>query len=100
MKEIQQFSLEMHEGPYEKWPLRTRLLDNGKETGIRIPGYNLLHQFALKDAYLLITDDDCPFEEGANFCLMSKSNKLLAYQILVAPYGSFNLESVECKLEL
>lgn len=95
MKEIQQFSLEKHEGPYEKWPSRTRLLENGKEIGIRIPGYNLLHQFELKESYLLITDDDCPFEEGTNFILISKAKKILAYQILFVPYGSVTLESVE-----
>ena len=77
------------------WPSRTRLFENGKEIGIRVPGYNLLHQFELKESYLLITDDDCPFEEGTNFILISKAKKILAYQILFVPYGSFNLESVE-----
>lgn len=95
MKVIEQFSLETHEGPYENWPSRTRLFENGKEIGIRIPGYNLLHQFELKEYYLLITDDDCPFEEGTNFILISKTKKLLAFQILFVPYGSVILENVE-----
>jgi hypothetical protein len=95
MKEIQQFSLEKHEGPYEKWPSRTRLFENEKEIGIRVPGYNLLHQFELKEYYLLITDDDCPFEEGTNFILISKAKKILAYQILFVRYGSVTLESVK-----
>jgi hypothetical protein len=95
MRSIARFSLEKHEGPYEKWPLRSKLFLDEKPTGIRVPGYSLIHQFEIPCGYLLVTDDDCPFEEGTNFILLSKSIRLLSWRILVVPYGSFNLDRVE-----
>ena len=89
------FSLERHEGPYEKWPSRSRLVINGKQSSIRIPGYTLLKQFAVPSGYLLVTDFDCPFEETTSFSLLDKNNRLLSYQMKFVPYGSFNLEAFE-----
>jgi hypothetical protein len=45
MNSISRLALEQHEGPYEKWPLRSRLFLDGKPTGLSLPGYDLLHQF-------------------------------------------------------
>src|SRR6266508_3806727 len=45
MKPIIRFALEKHDGPYETWPLRSRVSLDGKPTDISLPGYTLLHQF-------------------------------------------------------
>lgn len=95
MKAVDIFSLEKHSGPYEKWPLRSRVLVNGKPTFARIPGYTLLHQFEIDGGYLLITDCDCPFEETTSFILLSKSNRVLSFQMLFEPYGSFLLKRID-----
>src|SRR5206468_5883961 len=44
MKPITRFALEKHDGPYETWPLRSRVSLDGKPTDISLPGYTLLHQ--------------------------------------------------------
>lgn len=96
MEKVGIFSLERHEGPYEKWPLRTRLFVNGEPSNTTVPGYTLLHQFRTDYGYLLVTDCDCPFEETTNFVLIdSNSMKTLSYRQFFVPYGSFNLDSFE-----
>jgi hypothetical protein len=95
MQRIDRFSLESHAGPYEKWPLRTRLLIDGTPSATSIPGYSLLHQFSLLDGYLLITDDDCPFEEATHFILLDPALRLRSRRTLSVPYGSFLLQGFE-----
>ena len=70
MQKVSLFSLELHQGPYEKWPLRTRLFVDGNQSETKVPGYVLLHQFQTDFGYLLITDCDCPFEETTNFIFL------------------------------
>ena len=72
------FSLERHAGPYETWPLRTRLWVDGTPSPLRIPGYALLHQFATPNGHLLVTDCECPFEEATSFVLLDKKSQLLS----------------------
>lgn len=91
------FSLECHAGPYEKWPLRSRVLIDGCPSETLIPGYTLLHQFRTSLGYLLITDFDCPFEEATSFSLLDFSYKLISHRTLRVPYGAFNLERVDWK---
>lgn len=94
MKEVDCFSLEQHQGPYEKWPLRTRLFVNGEASNVKVPGYVLLHQLQTDFGYLLVTDCDCPFEETTNFILLDpKSLKIVSCRQCFAPYGSYNLQS-------
>lgn len=95
MNRITRFSLEKHQGPYAKWPLRSRLFVDGQATRIRVPGYSLIHQFEIPRGYLLVTDADCPFEETTSFILLSKSLRLLSCRMLLVPYGSFNLDRLE-----
>ncbi len=76
MDAISRFTLEQHDGPYETWPLRSRLFLDGEPTGISLPGYALLHQFETSNGYVLVTDYDCPFEEITNFILVSKQLRL------------------------
>ena len=89
------FALETHDGPYENWPSKSRLIVDGIVTNQRLPGYSLLHQFALDDGFLLLTDYDCPFEECTNFILLGKILKNRSSRSLGVPYGSFLLEKIE-----
>ncbi len=95
MKPITRFTLETHDGPYDKWPLRSRLFLDGNSTGISLPGYTLLHQFETSHAYILVTDYDCPFEEITNFALISKQLRLQSCRWLGWMYETFLLERIE-----
>ncbi len=94
METTDRYSLERHEGPYESWPLRSRLFIDGEPTAVLIPGYSLLHQVALPSGYLLVTDFDCPFEEATSFVLLDRNSRLLCCRTLSVPYGSYNLDKM------
>jgi hypothetical protein len=95
MKPINRFTLEKHDGPYDKWPLRSRLSLDGKPTGISLPGYTLLHQFETSNAYILVTDYDCPYEEITNFALISKQLRLRSCRWVGWMYETFLLDRIE-----
>jgi hypothetical protein len=95
MKTIDRFTLEKHDGPYESWPLRSRLSLDGKPTGISLPGYTLLHQFETSNGYILVTDYDCPYEEITNFVLISRQLRLQSCRWLGWMYETFLLERIE-----
>lgn len=96
VERVDLFALERHAGPYEKWPLRTRLLVRGEPSATQVPGYELLHQFRTPQGFLLVTDWDCPFEEGTNFILLEQATlRILARRELAVPYGSFLLDRFE-----
>lgn len=92
---VARFSLARHQGPYETWPLRTRLHADGKPTEVCVSGYELLHQFETPAGYLLVTDYDCPFEEATSFILLRRDLRLVSYRTLSVPYGSFSLDRIE-----
>jgi hypothetical protein len=92
---INRFALEKHDGPYKKWPLKSRLIVDGVKTETKIPGYSLLHQFETNTGYLLVTDYDCPFEEATDFSLLDREFSLLAHRSIGAMYCSFLLEKIE-----
>ncbi len=85
------FSLERHEGPYDTWPSRSLLLDRGRPTRTRVPGYVLRHQYAVPGGFLLVTDDDCPFEEMTHFVLVDESLRIRSARWAGWPYESFLL---------
>ena len=95
MNSITQFGLEKHEGPYEQWPLHSRLLSDDKPTEISLPGYSLLHQFETPYGFVLVTDYDCPFEEITNFALVSSQMRLVSCRWLGWMYASYLLDRVE-----
>jgi hypothetical protein len=95
MKPINRFTLEKHDGPYEAWPLRSRLSMDGKPTDISLPGYALLHQFEIPNGYVLVTDYDCPYEEITNFALISKQLRLQSCRWLGWMYETFLLDRIE-----
>ncbi|MBB4636710.1 hypothetical protein [Longimicrobium terrae] len=92
---IDRFSLEQHAGEYKDWPLRTRVLVDGQPTELFIPGYVLLHQFAVDDGYLLVSDYDCPFEEATVFALVSPDLRLLSRRTVGVAYNTFLLTGLE-----
>lgn len=91
MNSISQFSLQSHSGPYEYWPLKSRLLLNGKPTRSCLAGYSILHQFEIADGYFLVHDWDCPFEEKTHFTLLSHELRVLSSRGLGGPYRSWLL---------
>lgn len=95
MRPINRFTLEKHAGPYETWPLRSRLFLDGKPTCISLPGYTLLHQFETSNGYVLVTDYDCPYEEITNFALISKQLRMQSCRWLGWMYETFLLERIE-----
>jgi hypothetical protein len=95
MKPINRFTLEKHDGPYEKWPVRSRVFLDGKPTDISLPGYRLLHQFETSSGYILVTDYDCPYEEITNFALVSRQLRLQSCRWLGWMYETFLLERIE-----
>ena len=94
---IERFSLERHTGPYELWPLRTRLLADGVPTGIRLPAYSMLHQYETAAGFLIAMDCDCPFEEATTFALVSRDLRLLGRRTFSTMYGSYLLLDLRWK---
>ena len=89
------FALEKHDGPYERWPRRSRLFLDGEPTKIFLPGYELRHQFETPDGFLLVTDYDCPFEEITNFALIDRRLRLQSCRWVGWMYETFLLERLE-----
>lgn len=95
MNSTNRFRLEKHEGPYDKWPLRSRLFLDGEPTGIFLPGYSLLCQFETPYGFILVTDYDCPYEEITNFAFISRQMRLVSCRWLGWMYTSFLLDRIE-----
>ncbi|WP_424195204.1 hypothetical protein ACMYR3_05295 [Ampullimonas aquatilis] len=93
MQKIDAFSLEQHHGPYQAWPLKTRLYFRGQDTGSAINGYEIEAQYQCRQGYLLITAYDCPFEESNEFILLDKAFKVIAQKSLMALYDSYLLHA-------
>jgi hypothetical protein len=81
--------LEEHEGPYDSWGGKSRLLLDGVPTGLHVSGYCLRHQILVPEGYLLVTDFDCPWEETTCFTLISHELKYVTSDSFSGPmYGS------------
>lgn len=93
MKPIHRYSLEPHDGPYDSWPLTSRLLLDGKPTDARIPGYFIEAQYESGAGPVIVTSYDCPFEESNSFVLLNGSLEVVARAELGVPYGSFLLDA-------
>jgi hypothetical protein len=93
MEPISRFTLATHSGPYERWPSNTALFDDGRDTGVTVPGYVLDGQYRCDDGFLLLLSQDCPFEESYTFLLLDDDYSIRAQQHLGVPYGSFLLHT-------
>ena len=95
MRAISRFSLERHGGPYESWPLTSRLIRDGVVSDARVAGYALLHQFELPEGYLLVSDYECPYEERTVFTLLDPGLRVLSSRGVGRMYDSFLLTRAE-----
>jgi hypothetical protein len=95
MERINAFSLEDHAGPYERWPLRSRLFFDGRDTGRSLGGYVVEAQFRVGGRYLLVTSDDCPFEETTRFYYLDGEFRVLSRKWFLTPYQSWCLQSMD-----
>lgn len=78
MISINDFMLEQHTGPYEQWPLRSRLYYKGNASDCYVPGYLLEAQYAFSEGYILIISYDCPFEERNEILFLDRLFKIKA----------------------
>jgi hypothetical protein len=88
------FGLERHDGPYSSWPDKTRLFFEDRDTGRTLTGYVLEAQFRVDDCYLLVTSDDCPFEEFTRFYLLDERFGILSHTCQGWLYASWMLKSI------
>jgi hypothetical protein len=92
MQPVKMFSLERHSGPYQKWPLQTRLFVDGGDTGQTVSGFVIEGQYKCKAGYLLITSYDCLFEEANTFTLLNDRFETLASVSLGGWYETYLLD--------
>jgi hypothetical protein len=92
MQPVSIFSLDKHEGPYEKWPGQTRLFVCGQYSGKSVPGFVVEAQYRCSAGYLLILSQDCPFEESNDFVLLDHAFNTIAQSGLGVMYESFLIE--------
>lgn len=93
MDALTAFTLAKHEGPYESWPLASRLFLDGADTGADVPGYVVEAQYRVEAGYLLVTSYDCLFEESNDFVLLDAGFQVLARARLMVPYDTFLLHA-------
>ena len=97
MQPLQRFALEKHRGPYEQWPMRTRVIVDGVlHPTLAIPGYELLRQYQTDLGFVLITNYDCPFEEAVSITLVAPDlSRAISTGTVGAAYYTFWLDDVE-----
>ena len=97
MQPLQRFALEKHSGPYERWPVRTRVIVDGvPHPTLAIPGYELLRQYQTDLGFVLITNYDCPFEEAVSISLVAPDlSRVISTGTIGAAYYTFWLDDVE-----
>lgn len=93
MQPIARYSLEPHEGPYERWPLTSRLCLDGVPLDAQVPGYVIEAQYDTPHGVLLVNSFDCPFEESNAFVLLDPAHRIVAQRELLAPYASWLLDA-------
>ena len=65
----------------------SRLVSDGQATSVHVPGIALLDQFETSAGYLLVTDQDCPFEETFHFILLDRDLHIRARRSLGATFS-------------
>jgi hypothetical protein len=86
------FTLEKHEGPYEKRPLTSKLTVNGHDTLTRLSGFVIEGAYRCSAGYLIITSWDCPFEEANTFTLLNSGFEIVSQASLGVMYDTYLLE--------
>jgi hypothetical protein len=91
MEKIDYLSLEKHDGPYEAWPLVSRLFAEGKDTQWQVPGYVIEAQYRWGEYSLVITSMDCPYEESNHFLLLNSDFEIVSRRGLGTWYDTWLL---------
>ena len=73
--------------PSGSTPATSRLVADGQVTSILVPGIAILDQFETAGDYLLVTDQDCPFEETFHFILLDADLRIRAHRSLGAGFS-------------
>ena len=96
MQPLQRFALEKHRGPYEQWPMRTRVIVDGvPHPTLTIPGYELLRQYQTDLGFVLITNYDCPFEEAVSITLVAPDlSRAISTGTIGAAYSTSSSQNV------
>lgn len=91
MNIIDEFSLQEHEGEYEKRPLKSLLYYCGESLEVKVAGYVIEKQFELQDYFLLLISWDCPFEEGCEIIVLNKLKKVVGSYSFTPFSNNYNL---------
>jgi hypothetical protein len=83
MKRIRRFTLR----PPGSTSGTSQLISDGRVTSIHVPGIAILHQFETSTGYLLVTDQDCPFEETFHFILLDRNLHVRSHRSLGARFA-------------
>ena len=94
MTPIEKFSLQTHQGEYEKWPSKSQLYYCGENVGIKLPGYIIEKQFELPHYFLILNSWDCPFEEGCEVIVLNKKFTIVGHYSFMPFYNSFLLDGI------
>ena len=94
MELIDKFSLQVHEGEYESWPLKSILYYCGLPLEKKVNGYFIDKQYELSDYFLLFINWDCPFEESCEIVVLNKLKKVVGQYSIGSAYNSYNLHSI------
>lgn len=92
-----QFSLQSRAdgmSPTDHSFVTSRLLVDGKATDTEIVGHSLLHQFKLRNHFLLITNWGCTYEKNIEVNLLNADYRIVDHRSIVWPDESVRLESV------
>lgn len=65
----------------------SRLVSDGQVTSAQVPGTEILEQFEISAGYLLVADQDCPFEETFHFILLDRDLHVRARRSLGARFS-------------
>ena len=95
MDEITCFGLESHPGPYQSWPLSSRLLLDGRPTATALTGYIIEKQFRSAAGVVLATSCDCPYEERRTFYLLDEQLGVVDDVTCFTPYDTWLLDRME-----
>ena len=83
MRRVQRFALL----PLGSTSGTSLLVSDGKVTSVHVPGIALLDQFETAAGFLLVTDQDCPFEETFHFILLDRDLHVRSQRSLGARFS-------------
>ena len=95
MKVVQTFSTKLLSPPTERSAPVSRLIFQGRDTGLELPGATLETSLEVGFGWLLFLTHDIPFEEGLEICLVGANFELLDRAALLPFNATGNFGSLE-----